>query len=258
MRLGIVGNGVVGSAVEAGFRELGHRTSVHDIRLDTTIAEVLDTEIVYICVPTPTGPDGRCDTGIVRSVVAELSERDYRGIIAVKSTVEPGTTASLVEEHARRRFAHVPEFLRSRVSVEDFTKAHDVCVIGTDDPADYELIRESHGHYPKNFVRLSPTEAELAKYFNNLFNAMLVVFANDFDAVCRSFADRGADYTRIKDAMALRRHIHDRYLDCNEELRGFRDGCLPKDVLAFATLARKAAPEVRLFDTILRDNALYP
>lgn len=257
MRLGIVGFGVVGSAIGTGFRELGHRTSVHDIRLETTIAEVLDTEIVYICVPTPTGPDGSCDTGIVRSVVGELAANDYRGIIAVKSTVEPGTTASLAEEYPGQRFAHVPEFLRARVSVEDFTEAHDVCVIGTDDPGDYELIRESHGHYPKNFVRLSPTEAELAKYFNNLYNAMLVVFANDFDAVCRSFADRGADYTRIKSAMILRRHLRDRYLDCNEQLRGFRDGCLPKDVRAFASLARKAAPGIRLFDTILKDNARY-
>lgn len=257
MRLGIVGAGVVGSAVETAFRELGHRTSVHDTRLETTMAEVLDTEIVYICVPTPTGPDGACDTSIVRSVVRELAANDYRGIIAVKSTVEPGTTASLIEEYPDRRFAHVPEFLRARVSVEDFTTGHDVCVIGTHDDADYELIRESHGRYPGNFVRLTPTEAELSKYFNNLYNAMLVVFANDFEAVCRSFADLGADYTRIKNAMILRRHLHDRYLDCNEELRGFRDGCLPKDVRAFVSLAQKAAPGVRLFDAILKDNDRY-
>ena len=258
MRLGIVGVGVVGAAVETGFRALGHRTSVHDIRLGTTISEVLDTEIVYICVPTPTGPDGACDTSVVRSVAGELAANDYRGIIAVKSTVEPGVTASLIEEYPERRFAHVPEFLRSRVSVEDFTTGHDVCVIGTDDPGDYETVRKSFGHYPKHFVHLSPTEAELAKYFNNLYNAMLVVFANDFEAVCRSFADRGADYTRIKNAMILRRHIYDRYLECNEQLRGFHHGCLPKDVRAFAALARKAAPGVRLFDAILEDNDRYP
>ncbi len=53
MKIGIVGVGVVGGACKFGFELLGHNVSVHDIALDTTLDDVLDTSVVYICVPTP-------------------------------------------------------------------------------------------------------------------------------------------------------------------------------------------------------------
>lgn len=53
MKIGIVGLGIVGSAVKHGFEKLGHKVSWHDIKDNTKIEDVLDTEIVYLCVPTP-------------------------------------------------------------------------------------------------------------------------------------------------------------------------------------------------------------
>ena len=53
MNIGIVGVGVVGGACKFGFELLGHNVSVHDIALDTSLADVIDAEAVYICVPTP-------------------------------------------------------------------------------------------------------------------------------------------------------------------------------------------------------------
>ena len=53
MKVGIVGIGVVGGACKFGFELLGHHVAVHDIALDTTLDDVVESEIVYICVPTP-------------------------------------------------------------------------------------------------------------------------------------------------------------------------------------------------------------
>ena len=53
MKLGIVGLGVVGTANQKGFEALGHDIKCHDIKMNTRIQDVLDTEIVFICVPTP-------------------------------------------------------------------------------------------------------------------------------------------------------------------------------------------------------------
>ena len=52
MRIGIIGLGVVGSACKQGFELQGHTVLVHDIKLNTTIDTVLDTDVVYICVST--------------------------------------------------------------------------------------------------------------------------------------------------------------------------------------------------------------
>ena len=254
IQIGIVGLGVVGRAIHHGFTKLGHQISVHDIQQQTSINDILSTQIVYLCVPTPLAPDGSCDTKVVQSVVGELVAQDYKGIIAIKSTVEPGTTAAMQKKYPEHRFAHVPEFLRERVAIGDFTDNHDVCIIGTDSPEDYALLKASHGYFPKQFCHLTPTEAEIAKYFSNVYNAMLITFANNFYALCEKL---GADYDSIKKSMVLRDNIYDKYLDCNPNLRGFGGACLPKDTSALKKYCEKLKLDMRLFDAILKDNAKY-
>ncbi len=254
MRVGIIGIGVVGGAVRHGLSKLGHTVKAHDIALDTTIDDVLDTQLAYLCVPTPPAADNSCDTAITESVVADLVQRDYPGVIVIKSTIEPGTVAKLQKRYPQARIAHVPEFLRERVAIADFTDNHDLCIIGTDSDEDYELIKASHGHFPHAFCRMSPTEAELAKYFNNAYNAMLITFANNFYEICRQL---DINYSVIKDAMVRRNHIFDKYLDCNENLRGFGGACLPKDTVALAKLCERLGLDARLFKAILEDNDRY-
>ena len=75
MKIGIIGLGVVGGAVRQGFQKLGHTVPYYDlVHEDTSLDDVLGTSICYICVPTPSDEEGRCDTSIVRKVVAELCD----------------------------------------------------------------------------------------------------------------------------------------------------------------------------------------
>ena len=104
--IGIVGDGVVGSAIGYGFQKLGHTVSVHDMKYDTTIDDIKDTEVVFVCVPTPLSEDERCDVRVVQDVMSELNAINYTGIIAIKSTVEPGTTRGLRDSYQIGR-AHV-------------------------------------------------------------------------------------------------------------------------------------------------------
>ena len=53
MKIGIIGVGIVGSAIKFGFEKLGHKVFTHDIRYDTSIEDVKETDVVFICVPTP-------------------------------------------------------------------------------------------------------------------------------------------------------------------------------------------------------------
>ena len=252
MKIGIVGIGIVGGACRFGFEKLGHHVKVHDIKLDTRIDDVLNTEVVFVCVPTPTGPHGACDTSIVGDVATSLVAKGYGGIIAIKSTIVPGTVDTLIKETGKKEICFVPEFLRERCSITDFTENHDVCIIGAHDEGVFDKIREAHGKYPDKFVHLTPSEAEFSKYFNNVLNATLVVFANSFYEVCKN---HDVNYTNIKNAIVNRKHISDNYLECNENFRGFGGACLPKDVLALSRLCEGTA--VKFFEKILEENSKY-
>ncbi len=256
MDIGIVGLGVVGSAIEHGFGKLGHNVKAHDIKFDTRLADLQDAEITFICVPTPQSENGRADVGIVKQVVRDLSAGLlYRGIIAIKSTVEPGTTETLLNENPGARICSVPEFLRERCAISDFVEHHDVCVIGTNDNRVYEVVKRAHGHYPKHFVQLSPTEAEISKYFSNSYKAMLIVFANAFYRICKK---TGSDYTAVKNAVSKHGPVGDHYLDCNENLRGFGGACLPKDTRAIIALAEDLDLDIDILNAIVTDNDKYP
>jgi len=68
MKLGIIGMGVVGNANATGFRLLEHDVVEHDIKFDTEIKDLADTEVVFLCLPTPEA-NGACDTTVIESVL---------------------------------------------------------------------------------------------------------------------------------------------------------------------------------------------
>lgn len=260
MRLGVIGLGVVGGAVFHGLERIGHQVYGYDLKDPaTSIHDVLVTDATFVCVPTPQLADGSCDSSRVESVVEQLDGLDYRGLIVIKSTVPPGTTAKLAGRYESMRLAFCPEFLRERAAFVDFVENHDVCVIGVCDgewrTGDEKVLREAHGKLPIYIAVMTTTEAELAKYYSNVFNALRVVFANEFFEVCKVL---GADYATIKAAMVKRATIVDAYLDCNDRYRGFGGVCLPKDTAAFAALVRQLGlGDLKLFETIVEDNKKF-
>ena len=251
MKIGIVGVGMVGGAVKYGMEKLGHDVKIHDIALDTHLEDVFDTDVCFICVPTPENKDGSCNTCIVEKIVADLSDSNYKGIIVIKSTVSPGTTEALRKEYLTVEIAFVPEFLRERCAISDFMENHDVCAIGVHSQFTYDVIKQAHGRYPRSFIKVTPTEAELVKYYNNIYNAALVTVANSMYEVCKH---AGADYCMVKEALIHRDHIFDRYLDCNDNFRGFGGPCLPKDLSALNAYCEANDLDVDFFRALLEEN----
>tara|TARA_R100000008_G_scaffold86477_1_gene79789 strand:- start:2341 stop:3138 length:798 start_codon:yes stop_codon:yes gene_type:complete len=254
MKVGVVGMGVVGSAVHEGLAKLGREMYHHDIKMGTSIEDVLATDLCFICVPTPSMDNGDCNVSIVESVVKDLLEQHYGGVICIKSTVPPGTTDRLKEEHACENICFVPEFLRERCALDDFINNHDLCIIGTRSPEIYELVKRCHGGYPDEFKLLSESEAEMCKYFNNVYNATLITFANSVYEICEKM---DVDYGKVKSTMVVRRHINDVYLDCNESLRGFGGVCLPKDTKTLNALCGKLNLDVGFFECLIQENNKY-
>jgi nucleotide sugar dehydrogenase len=199
MKIGIIGRGTVGKAVYDGLDFLGHTMSFFDPAYEgSKLADVLNTEVVFVSVPTNQLPNGDCDTSIVEQVVAELNTAQYQGLIAIKSTVVPGTSQRLSEQYPNLKICSVPEFLRAKTALADFVYNHDLLIIGSNREQDFDLIEKIHGHFPKTVARVSPTEAEVVKYFNNVHHAMSVTFANITYDVCKKL---GADYKNVYDAI---------------------------------------------------------
>ena len=254
MKIGIIGLGAVGSANKQGFEHLGHEVLVHDIRLSTSIKDVLSTEINFICVPTPSADDGQCDTAILESVIQELNDNNYNGIIAIRSTAVPGFTQSMIEKHKTLAICFVPEFLRERCAADDFINNHKLLAVGTFDIWVFRKVVKAHGNLPEHTEHLTPTEAEVLKYFNNVYASLRVTFANVMYEICEKL---NCDYTTIKNSYIKTGKAVDMYLDVSDGLRGYGGMCLPKDTKALARLMEKLNLDLHLIASIDQDNSKF-
>jgi UDPglucose 6-dehydrogenase len=148
----------------------------------------------------------------------------------------------------------IPEFLHERFAVADFV-SQDLLIIGTSYPnSKIDVIKECHKGYYKKLIICDPTEAELVKYFNNVYNATLITFANSFYTICNKLR---VSYDNVKSIAVQREHINDTYLNCSEDLRGFGGMCLPKDTKALAYLAKSLGVDVKFFSHLISENAKY-
>jgi UDPglucose 6-dehydrogenase len=254
MKIGIIGLGAVGSANKQGFEHLGHEVLVHDIKLNTTIRDVLSAEINFICVPTPSADDGQCDTTILESVIQELDDNNYNGIIAIRSTSVPGFTQRMIEQHKTLAICFVPEFLRERCAADDFINNHKLLAVGTFDIWVFRKVVKAHGNLPEHTEHLTPTEAEVLKYYNNVYASLRVTFANVMYEICEKL---NCDYTTIKNSYIKTGKAVDMYLDVSDGLRGYGGMCLPKDTKALARLMEKLNLDLNLISSIDRDNSKF-
>lgn len=254
MNIGIIGHGVVGKAIAEGFENLGNKIFVHDIKYKTTIENISNTDVVFICVPSPIAENGSCDTSIIEKIFLDLNELNYKGVVAVKTTVWPGFTVSMQNKYPTLEICFVPEFLRERCAYEDFTENHMLLAVGTENANTFNFIKILHSFYPTNCVMLSPTEAEILKYYNNIFATVKITFANLMYELCEHY---GCNYTKIKDAFILTNKTKDLYLDVNNSLRGFSGPCLPKDIEAIAFLLQVLQKDYQFFSAIIHDNKKF-
>jgi len=252
--LGFIGFGNVGKAMHDVFFET-QPCCVYDIKIEgSRIQDVLDCEIVFICVPTLPSEKTACDLSIVDSLLEELHLHSYAGIICIKSTVMPETTSKYIEKYNNPRICFCPEFLKERCAYDDFKYNNPICIIGTVSKEVFEKVKKVHTMCYE-FRMVSPTEAEITKYFQNVYNTQKILFANAFYEVCKR---NDICYNNIVHNLEVREEIDSHYLWCDENLRGPSGSCLIKDTLAFREYISRFENPPEIFNAMVHDMKLYP
>lgn len=259
INLGIIGYGFVGQAVANGFDSAsGGRDIIryYDKYKDTLSLEevVTKSEFIFVCLPTPMKED---ESGIDLSII-EASMKDVTKytdntdkIVVIKSTVTPGTTASLQKKYPKSQLVFNPEFLTEANFLEDFLNADRTVIGASSDLASRRVAVIYRQRFPKTKIyQTDPTTAEAVKYFANAFLALKVTFANFFYDYCQKI---GIKYEEVKKMAAFDKRIVDAHLDVTT-LRGFGGKCFPKDLVALIGEFKKAGVDVSLLETMWEYN----
>jgi GDP-mannose 6-dehydrogenase len=225
---------------------------------------VAATEVSFICVGTPPTANGHLDLAAIASVAGEIGAalrlKTTRHVIAVRSTVLPGTREKVTEiiAHASGRipgrdFAVVsnPEFLREGSSVRDFFQPP-FTLLGSDCDWAADMMRLVYQGIEAPFITTEPRVAELMKYVCNSFHALKITFANEVGNICRTLE---IDPQQLMDIFCrdTKLNLSKAYLK-----PGFAYGgsCLPKDLKALRTIAHDHYLQTPVLEAIERSNEL--
>ena len=252
MKIGIVGNGFVGSAIMHGFILHVDDICIHDKdpKRSTHSMEQLaiNSDVIFICVPTPMSETGECDFSIVEGVVEELSrcENIDQKVIVIKSTVVPGSTEGLAIKYPQMNFVFNPEFLTERKARLDFINTARI-VLGSDKPSAITIVEDLYRlRFPyTKIIKTDFATAQLIKYMANCFFATKVSFMNEMYQICDAI---NGDWNKAVEGFVTDGRIGNSHIDVpgHDGDFGFGGKCFPKDLNAMIKKAESLgiSPEV--------------
>lgn len=298
MKVSVIGSGYVGLVTATCFADIGHEVACVDIDekkveminagippiyeegleallqkyagnkiIATTDYDraVLNSEISFICVGTPSDEAGNINLAIVkaaaRSIGKALAKKDSYHVVVVKSTVVPETTEKVVlpilEEASGKKagkafgVAMNPEFLREGKAIEDFMNP-DKIVVGAIDEKAGDIVAELYQPLDQEITRTNPRTAEMIKYVNNSFLATKISFSNEIGNICKKV---GIDTYEVMQAVGKDFRISSSFLNSGA---GFGGSCFPKDVKALIGKAKEIGYTPSLLESVISVNEKQP
>ena len=259
--IGVIGNGFVGNAVAKGFGDYAN-VRVYDVdsaRSTHTLNETLNTEFVFVCLPTPMVNEhgGECNLSIIKDFFSSLDPDEFDGdfpVFIIKSTVPIGTTEHLQDEVSWLDIVHNPEFLTAANAEEDFVSA-DRTVIGGRNLIALGKVRELYQQcFPYiPIYTMSSNESESVKYYANCFLATKVIFFNEMKLLSEKF---GTDYGTICEAVIADYRIGNSHWNVPgpDGNYGFGGTCFPKDTNALINTMEQQGLDPKVLKAVWEQN----
>src|SRR5664280_2741035 len=283
-RIGVIGAGYVGLTTAVCLAHLGNEVRCSDVNgervrglsvgtlpiMEDGLAEMMkqglssgalafstdnawgveDADFIFLCVPTPQGPNGRANISIIERVAIEIGPHlAPDAIIVNKSTVPVGST-HIVERALGRQDVQVvsnPEFLREGSAVQEFLHP-DRIVIGADDEASAIRLSALYLRLGAPVLVTDPATAETIKYASNAFLATKLSFINAVAALCEVV---GADVRQVALGMGYDPRVGSSFLQPGP---GWGGSCFPKDVAALIGIAEDAGYDFALLKGVVTVN----
>jgi len=284
-KIGIIGTGYVGLTTGVALASLGHKVICVDkdkekmnnlnrgiipiyepgledllntykanIEFTSDFSRIIQkSEIIFICVGTPSKEDGSIDMSYFREAVTEIAKllNDYK-IIVNKSTVPVGTGDWVKKEigkYYKGGFSVVsnPEFLREGSALKDFLEP-DRVVIGVEDERSKEIMLEIYSKIDAPKLITDIRSAEMIKYAANAFLAMKISFINEIANICEKV---GADVKKVAEGIGLDKRIGPYFLNAGI---GYGGSCFPKDIDGLLMIANNHNYDFKLLKAVAEVN----
>ena len=301
MKISIIGSGYVGLVTGVCFSEMNHKVTCvesnkKNVRLINTFKApffeplldklleknitrkklivtsnfekaVLETDVTFITVGTPSKKDGNINLSYIKNALLLIGplikKKKKKHLIVIKSTVLPGTTENFVKKILQKNtenffVASNPEFLRQGSAIKDFLFP-DRIVIGFEEYEVKKILSKIYYKYKEKLFHTSIVNSELIKYTSNYFLATMISFSNEIANICEKV--KNTDVTEILNCIHLDKRISpnakNKFPEITKYLRaggGFGGSCLPKDTKALRSFSNKNNVNVPLLDSVIKIN----
>lgn len=239
---------------EPGLEEL-IKSNVKTERLSITDSyqkAIPQSEIIFLCVGTPT-KNGRADLSSIYSSVKSIAENLKNKVtVVIKSTVPPGTNEKVrkVFEKTTKveiELASVPEFLREGKAIEDTLHPYRV-VIGARNKDTIKKLLKLHQKISGKRMVCSPESAQMIKYASNAFLPSKISFANSIARICDNF---GINIEEVMKGMGMDKRIGPDFLNAG---LGYGGSCFPKDIDALLYLSESVGYDFSILKVVKKTN----
>ena len=263
-KIGIVGRGFVGSAVQFGFSPnvgCDAEVRVYDIdpnksthSLEETVHE---SDFIFLSVPTPSNEDGSINIDIVDSALNDISKMadDYNWandyVVLLRSTVIPGTTREFQSKYSNLNLLFNPEYLTERSANFDFINQSRFIIGGGEVAVSKmysenlsDLFRERFGE-SISILETNYETAEMIKYMNNCFFSTKISFMNEMYQIAKK---SNVDWEQAVSGFVTDGRIGHSHLNVpgHDGKFGFGGSCFPKDIRAMIKYAEEIGVDVNV------------
>ena len=220
---------------------------------------VKDSDIIFICVGTPTLKKNQsADLSYVFNAAQQISKFINKfKIIITKSTV-PVSTGDKIEKiilkNKRKKFFEVvsnPEFLREGEAIRDF-RFPDRIVVGSNNNKATKKIQSLYDPLIKRgatFLVTSRRGSEMIKYASNAFLATKISFINEIANLCEKTEVNVED---VSIGMGLDKRIGGRFLRAGPAYGG---SCFPKDTKAITVTGNQYKANLSIIKSVIKSNS---
>lgn len=249
--VGIIGIGFVGDALKASFSSNNITVHAYDkFKKIGSFDSATQSQILFLALPTLYKDEIiGYDKSALCEVSARLQDCGYKGLVIIKSTVEPGTTDKLADIY-NLKFIHNPEFLTARTARIDFDNQSHVVLGKSRNVSNDEMqvLSDFYSwYYPKAEISCClSSESEAMKIMVNTFYAAKVQIFNEFYLYCNN---KEISYNIVKDLMIKNGWINPMHTTVPgpDGKLSYGGACFPKDSSALlADMKRIDSPHMVL------------